>query len=178
MRWEKVQTNYDRQKRKKVPVLDENDQPITNKVGIIWITGKITVELDGKPYSHADVGRCVFTGDTPQEVDMAVAGAATDCLKRCFRQLGDQFGNSLYDKEVAKNAGKGSQKKNPPSKPRQPDNNSPLKYEDGDPVDLANQAELSAYEAFKDAHAGKIPASRQALRAWTTTKDNGGNSKD
>jgi hypothetical protein len=36
---------------------------------------------------------------------MALAGSATDCLKRCFRQMGEQFGNSLYDKEIAQNAG-------------------------------------------------------------------------
>jgi hypothetical protein len=60
--------------------------------------------LDGD-ICHADVGRCIFSGDTPEALDMAVAGAATDCLKRCFRQLGEQFGNSLYDKEIAKTAG-------------------------------------------------------------------------
>ena len=52
-----------------------------------------------------------------------------------------------------------------------------LGLEDGDPVDLANQAEVSAYGAFKDAHFGKIPASRQSLRAWTTTRDKRENSK-
>ena len=40
-----------------------------------------------------------------QALDMAIAGAATDCLKRCFRQAGEQFGNSLYDKEIARTAG-------------------------------------------------------------------------
>jgi hypothetical protein len=36
----------------------------------------------------------MFTGDTPEALDMAIAGAATDCLKRCFRQMGEQFGLS------------------------------------------------------------------------------------
>ena len=44
-------------------------------------------------------------------LDTALSGAATDCLKRCFRQLGDQFGLSLYDKETAKTAGTCTTKK-------------------------------------------------------------------
>ena len=72
---------------------------------MVYLTGKVTVELDGKAYFHADVGRLAFTGDTPEALDTALSGAATDCLKRCFRQCGDQFGLSLYDKEMAKIAG-------------------------------------------------------------------------
>ena len=105
MRWQKTQTYYSQQHRRKMPILDEQGHPVTEEVGIVWITGKVTVELDGKPVSHADVGRCTFTGDTPEALDMALAGAATDCLKRCFRQFGEQFGLSLYDKEVAQSAG-------------------------------------------------------------------------
>jgi recombination DNA repair RAD52 pathway protein len=60
---------------------------------LVYITGKVTVELNGKLYTHSDLGRCIFTGDTPEALDMALAGSATDCLKRCFRQLGEQFGN-------------------------------------------------------------------------------------
>ncbi len=105
MRWDKVVTFYDQRARKKVPVLGEDGKPTTEIAGVAYITGRITVELDGKAYSHADAGRCIFNGDTPEALDMAIAGAVTDCLKRCFRQLGEQFGNSLYDKEVAKTAG-------------------------------------------------------------------------
>ena len=75
------------------------------KSGIVYITGKVTVDLDGKFYTHSDLGRCIFTGDTPEALDMALAGSVTDCLKRCFRQLGEQFGNALYDKEIAQSAG-------------------------------------------------------------------------
>ena len=86
-------------------MLGEDGKPTTEIAGIVYITGRITVELDGKAYSHADAGRCIFSGDTPEALDMAIAGAVTDCLKRCFRQLGEQFGNSLYDKEIARTAG-------------------------------------------------------------------------
>ena len=105
MRWQKTQTFYSQQHRRKMPVVDDQGKPVTEEVGIVWITGKVTVEIDGKITSHADVGRCIFSGDTPEALDMAVAGAATDCLKRCFRQYGEQFGNSLYDKEIAQTAG-------------------------------------------------------------------------
>jgi DNA repair and recombination protein RAD52 len=105
MRWQKTQTFYSQQHRRKMPVVDDQGKSVTEEVGIIWITGKVTVEIDGKTTSHADVGRCIFSGDTPEALDMAVAGAATDCLKRCFRQYGEQFGLSLYDKEIAQTAG-------------------------------------------------------------------------
>ena len=94
MRWDKVITAYDPHLKKKAPVLGEDGKPVTEVAGIAYITGRITVELAGKVYSHADAGRCVFSGDTPEALDMALAGAVTDCLKRCFRQMGEQFGNS------------------------------------------------------------------------------------
>ena len=106
MFWEQALTTWDRQKRERVPVLDkQTGQQRTHRAGIVYLTGKVSVELDGRIYTHADVGRLAFTGDAPEALDTALSGAATDCLKRCFRQLGDQFGLSLYDKETAKTAG-------------------------------------------------------------------------
>ncbi len=93
MRWERQVTIYDPQARKKVPLLGEDGRPVYEPVGICYITGRVQVELGDRLYSHADVGRCVFSGDRPEALDMAIAGAATDCLKRCFRQMGEQFGN-------------------------------------------------------------------------------------
>ncbi len=106
MIWEQFITTWDRKKRERMPVLDpQTGQPRTQRVGMVYLTGKVTIELDGKSYIHADVGRLAFTGDTPEALDTALSGAATDCLKRCFRQLGDQFGLSLYDKNTEKVAG-------------------------------------------------------------------------
>ena len=85
--------------------MDANGNFQVEDVGIVYATGKVSITLDGSVYSHADLGRCVFSGDTPEALDMALAGSVTDCLKRCFRQLGDQFGNTLYDKEIAQIAG-------------------------------------------------------------------------
>ena len=36
---------------------------------------------------------------SPDAHATAIKGAASDCLKRCLRHFGDQFGNSLYDKD-------------------------------------------------------------------------------
>jgi hypothetical protein len=193
MRWDKVVTFYDQHARKKVPLLGEDGKPTTEAAGIVYLTGKITVELGGKAYNHADVGRCVFSGDTPEVLDMAIAGAATDCLKRCFRQCGEQFGNGLYDKEVARTAGldaewrgaateaastrNGAQETTaahpippetktapPPAAPAKPE---AIQYRDGTAVETTNGAEVTAFNAFKAAHQGQAPASRDALRAWT-----------
>lgn len=108
MLWEQVLNTWDRQRRQRLPVVDpQTGQPKTQRAGMVYLTGKVTIELDGKAYTHADVGRLSFTGDTPEALDTALSGAATDCLKRCLRQLGDQFGLSLYDKEA--NRADGSQ---------------------------------------------------------------------
>lgn len=186
MRWDKVITFYDQRARKKVPVLGEDGKPTTEIAGVAYITGRITVELDGKAYSHADAGRCIFTGDTPEALDMAIAGAVTDCLKRCFRQLGEQFGNSLYDKEIARTAGlengasnsNGSNSTGQSASPNSPAPSNPpasqaetLQYRDGVAVDTANAAELEAYNTFKSAHQGLAPASREVLRAWVASRN-------
>ena len=190
MRWDKVVTFYDQKARKKVPLLGEDGKPVTEVAGICYLTGKVTVELGGKAYDHADVGRCVFSGDTPEALDMAIAGAATDCLKRCFRHLGDQFGLTLYDKEIARTAGlengsstetasnRSNQQDPSPIPPTPPNTQSTpppaatanpeaLQYRDGVAVEMTNTAEVTAFNTFKTAHQGLAPGSRDVLRAWS-----------
>jgi predicted nucleic acid-binding Zn finger protein len=196
MRWDKVVTFYDQRAKKKVPVLGEDGKPTTEITGVAYITGRISVELGGKSYCHADVGRCIFNGDTPEALDTAIAGAVTDCLKRCFRQLGEQFGNSLYDKEIARAAvaaatarqensastnpnegrnttegGKPSQEPSLDSRAEastlSPQQPEVLLYQDGTAVFMNNVAEVSAYNTYKSAHNGQAPASRDVLRAWS-----------
>jgi predicted nucleic acid-binding Zn finger protein len=185
MRWDRVITFYDQRAKKKVPVLGEDGKPTMEIAGVAYITGRIIVELDGKTYSHADAGRCIFNGDSPDALDMAIAGAVTDCLKRCFRQLGEQFGNSLYDKEIARTAGMENGNSNghgsngngrsERSNGQAAQNNSTssqlvgLQYQDGVTVDTTNAAELEAFNAFRSANHEQYPASREALRAWITT---------
>jgi recombination DNA repair RAD52 pathway protein len=96
--WERTLTRWDKGKQARLPILGQDGRPLSEGAGIAWVTGRVTVHLDGQSYVHADVGRCTFTGDTPEVFDTAISGCVTDCLKRCLRQLGRQFGNELYDK--------------------------------------------------------------------------------
>ena len=104
--WEQAVTTWDSRRHQRTPVLDpDTGQQKMQRAGTVYLTGKVTIELDGKPYTHADVGRQSFTGDTPAALELALSGAATDCLKRCFRQLGSQFGLDLPANERARGAG-------------------------------------------------------------------------
>ena len=190
MRWDKALTFYDQRARKKMPVLGEDGNPTTEIAGVAYVTGRTTVELDGQAYNHADAGARIFTGDTPEALDMAIAGSVTDCLKRCFRQLGEQFGNSLYDKEIARTAGlengassysdngRGTTKnggahreaiqdaQRQASTPAtiQPD---VLLYQHGSAVFMNNLSEARAFNAYKAAHDGQAAAAKDALRSWS-----------
>lgn len=167
VRWQKKVLIWNQQEKRKVPSLDANGNIQTEEVGLVYITGKVTIELNGKCFSHSDLGRCVFTGDTPEALDMALAGSATDCLKRCFRQLGDQFGNLLYDKEITQNAGLENAKPNNTSSSLNTlSSTSKLEriYADGVRVN-GNISEQDAFDHFKEKN-GTTPASRNELRTW------------
>ena len=193
VRWQKKILAWNQQEKRKVPVTDANGNFQTEEVGLVYITGKVSVDLGGKLYSHADLGRCIFTGDTPEALDMALAGSATDCLKRCFRQIGEQFGNSLYDKEIAQSAGleqghenssnnsTASQLSGKTTAPVAPNSNpvgkAPVsntavpvvrKYSDGASVN-GNVSEQEAFDQYKKL-IGIAPASKEALRTWLVTQ--------
>ena len=57
--------------------------------------GVLHVEGGG---SFSDFGTCVRNGKGPSGLEMAIKGAVTDCVKRCLRNYGDQFGLVLYEK--------------------------------------------------------------------------------
>ena len=176
VRWQKKVLIWNQQEKRKLPSLDANGNGQTEEVGLVYITGKVSIDLDGKLYNHADLGRCVFTGDTPEALDMALAGSVTDCLKRCFRQMGEQFGNLLYDKEIAQNAGleqnrstgTASSKGDLPSRSTASASSSSTpvvrKYGDGVSVN-GNVPEQEAFDQFKE-KTGKAPASKEELRTW------------
>jgi hypothetical protein len=178
VRWQKKVLIWNQQEKCKFPSLDANGNIQVEEVGLVYITGKVVVEIDGKLHSHADLGRCVFTGDTPEALDMALAGSATDCLKRCFRQMGEQFGNSLYDKEIAQNAGVEQKQSNGATSPSASQSSRPVvstplptlpivrKYGDGVRVN-GNPSEQEAFDRFKD-KTGKAPSSKDELRTWLT----------
>ena len=65
-------------------------------------TARVRVEWMG--VHREDVGFCAFAvreGNEPRQshVETAIKGAVSDGLKRALRSFGNQFGNSLYDKE-------------------------------------------------------------------------------
>ena len=71
-------------------------------------TGTVTIdkeynEVIGKqePQSFTDVGFGNATSyqNVGDAVESAVKEAATDCMKRCMRFMGNQFGLALYDKQ-------------------------------------------------------------------------------
>lgn len=49
--------------------------------------------------TRSDVGHGLVNGDRQEAHEMAGKGAVTDAMKRAARTFGDQFGNSLYDKD-------------------------------------------------------------------------------
>jgi recombination DNA repair RAD52 pathway protein len=103
---------------------------------------------------------------------MALAGSATDCLKRCFRQLGEQFGNLLYDKEIAQNAGLDQNRSNGTSASKANSSASTTsivrKYGDGVSVN-GNVSEQEAFDQFKE-KTGRVPATKDELRNWLTSQ--------
>ncbi len=67
----------------------------TQSVGMYWATVRVR---SAGCVPRSDVG-CAFTTDeSPEAHDTAIKGAVTDAMKRALRQLGDQFGNALYDR--------------------------------------------------------------------------------
>jgi recombination DNA repair RAD52 pathway protein len=165
---------WNQQEGRKVPQEDANGNFQMKDVGIVYVTGKVSLELDDQTICHADLGRCIFTGDTPEALDTALAGAVTDCLKRCLRQLGEQFGNSLYDKEIAHKAGlnhhrvesKDASGRRASAVSRRA---APARvYGDGTSVN-GNLAEQKAYDQFVS-KMGKPPVSKADLRTWLSTQ--------
>jgi hypothetical protein len=102
--------------------------------------------------------------------------------KRCFRQLDEQFGNSLYNKEIARIAGvenatsighgsNGNGRSGRSNGQVVPHNSTASQlikpqYQDGVAVDTTNTAELEAFNAFRSANKELYPVSRDALRNW------------
>lgn len=49
--------------------------------------------------ARSDVGVGLVNGSHAEATEMAIKTAVTDAMKRAFRTFGNQFGNSLYDKD-------------------------------------------------------------------------------
>ena len=76
--------------------VEKGEQGGNNTAYEVWAAhGRLSVSGGG---SFADVGTCVRSGAGSGGLEMAIKGAVTDCVKRCLRNYGDQFGLILYDK--------------------------------------------------------------------------------
>lgn len=77
-------------------VIEKSEQGNNATPYEVWAAhGRLSVSGGG---SFADVGTCVRQGKGSGGLEMAIKGAVTDCVKRCLRNYGDQFGLILYDK--------------------------------------------------------------------------------
>lgn len=96
----------------KVDILYQN--PDTNEM-VFGATCTVTITSDSAiiGVKHSDVG--IGTVRKPQnrevtldDIELGYKEAATDALKRAARALGNQFGNSLYDKDSPLHAASGT----------------------------------------------------------------------
>ena len=77
------------------------EPPTPISIGGKWLyQALVTVTVDGALFPYTDIGTCPVSSDTQDGHDMAIKGAVTDGLKRALRYFGNQFGNSLYDKDA------------------------------------------------------------------------------
>ena len=76
-------------------IVEKGEQGEKHTLYEVWAAhGRLTVS----DAHFADVGTCVRQGPGSGGLEMAIKGAVTDCVKRCLRNMGDQFGLILYDK--------------------------------------------------------------------------------
>lgn len=108
------------------------------------------------------------TGDEKGKSQAQVAGSIISYLRRysLASMLGiyadkDDDGN----KPAAKVEQPAPAKKPAPTNPLAPAETKPLKYSDGQTVDMSKPREVQSFENFLQAHGGVPPASREALRA-------------
>ncbi len=74
----------------------------TGRVNIFYegdIAGKGTNESHTVEFADVGFGNATSYQSIGDAVESAVKEAATDCMKRCLRFMGNQFGLALYDKE-------------------------------------------------------------------------------
>jgi DNA repair and recombination protein RAD52 len=76
-----------------------NFEQFTTPKGLIFRqTARLTVHFEGREVTREDVGIGVASNTNGDQLEKGMKEAASDCLKRCARTLGEQFGNSLYER--------------------------------------------------------------------------------
>ena len=66
---------------------------------------RLVVRFDEREVTREDVGIGVAASNKAEQLEKGSKEAVSDALKRCSRTLGDQFGNSLYDKDAPEHKG-------------------------------------------------------------------------
>lgn len=95
-------------------VIDIDYREVTRGEQVTGIyMARIRITVEGWP-AKMDVGVGLTAGFSPQAHETAMKAAVTDGIKRTLRQFGNQFGNSLYDKENPLG------EEQPPADPRTP----------------------------------------------------------
>lgn len=94
----------------------------TTTVTVYWQT-----ETSQAPHStfQGDGGFGIAVDATGVHIEKAIKEAVTDALKRCARALGNQFGNSLYDKQDPNHAGSQGPARAPATTPSRPQSAAP-----------------------------------------------------
>ena len=76
----------------------EQSMPVLTAMGDRYVVHVIgTLRAGG--VVRTDTGAAVTAGSSPDALETALKGAATDALKRCARTFGASLGLALYDKE-------------------------------------------------------------------------------
>ncbi len=79
--------------------------------GEMWRASvEISVMIGERAVAHADTGVGISRSKNAEEIEKAIKEAVTDALKRAARKFGDQFGNSLYDKDAPEHKGEQREK--------------------------------------------------------------------
>ncbi len=68
-------------------------------------TARLIVKFDGRPFLREDVGIGIASNANADQLEKGMKESASDALKRCARTLGEQFGNSLYQKDAPEHQG-------------------------------------------------------------------------
>ena len=68
-------------------------------IGTVRIMGNSSEEMHNCTHTDVGFGNATSYQNVGDAVESAVKEAATDCMKRCMRFMGNQFGLALYDKQ-------------------------------------------------------------------------------
>ena len=81
------------------------EQFATPKGIVFRQTARLTVRIGERSVTREDVGIGIASNPNSDQLEKGMKESSSDCLKRCARTLGAQFGNSLYEKDAPEHRG-------------------------------------------------------------------------